>query len=154
MSETVEPRADSRPGGHGGNPGTPRPAVGAAVDLGSNSVHLLVAAIADHRLRPLLDESSFLGLGSAVDDRAHLGAQARDRLAHVLAGYAARARELCASTITMLGTEPLRRAADAPRIVADVERGSGVPVHVLSHEEEAFLTMIGVTSGWPVENET
>lgn len=133
---------------------TAPPTVGAAVDLGSNSVHLLVAAIADHRLRPLLDESSFLGLGAAVDERAHLGPQARDELARVLADYAARARELGASTITLLGTEPLRRAADASRIVADVERGSGVPVHVLSHEEEAFLTMIGVTSGWPVENET
>ena len=133
---------------------TAPPAVVAAVDLGSNSVHLLVAAIADHRLRPLIDESSFLGLGAAVDERAHLGAQARDELARVLADYAARARDLGASTITLLGTEPLRRAADASRIVADVERDSGVPVHVLSHEEEAFLTMIGVTSGWPVENET
>ncbi len=143
----------STQGGVPSDAGT-RPSVGAAVDLGSNSVHLVVAAIADHRLRPLVDESSFLGLGAAVDDRAHLGPGARSQLADVLGGYATTARDLGASTITLLGTEPLRRAADGARIVVDVERRAGVPLHVLTHEEEAFLTMIGVTSGFPVENET
>jgi exopolyphosphatase / guanosine-5'-triphosphate,3'-diphosphate pyrophosphatase len=134
--------------------GVTRPTVGAAVDLGSNSVHLVVAAVVDHRLRPLIDESSFLGLGAAVDDRAHLGPEARSRLADLLGSYATKARDMGASTITLLGTEPLRRAADGARIVVDVERRAGVPLHVLTHEEEAFLTMIGVTSGFPVENET
>jgi exopolyphosphatase/guanosine-5'-triphosphate,3'-diphosphate pyrophosphatase len=132
---------------------TLRPAIGAAVDLGSNSVHLLVSAIADHRLRPLTDESVFLGLGAAVDSRAYLGRSARDALMAALRDYASKARDLGASAITLMGTEPLRRAADAAQIVDETERATGVPLHVLSHEEEAFLTMIGVTSGWPVENE-
>ena len=136
------------------SPVTTRPPIGAAVDLGSNSVHVVVAEIADHRLRPLVDESSFLGLGAAVDARAHLGAQARADLAAVLADYATRARELGASRMTLLGTEPLRRAADGARIAAEVERATGVPLDVLSHEEEALLTLIGVTAGYPVEGET
>jgi exopolyphosphatase/pppGpp-phosphohydrolase len=40
--------------------------VGAVVDLGSTSVHLLVASLDGHRLTPLVDESVFLGLGKAV----------------------------------------------------------------------------------------
>ena len=128
--------------------------VEAAIDLGSNSVHVVVAEVGDHRLRPLLDESVFLGLGAAVDTRAHLGQVARAELAAVLEGYAERSRALRASSVTLLGTEPLRRAADGARIVDEVERSTGVPLHVLSHEEEAYLTMVGVTSGWPVENET
>ena len=130
------------------------PSVGAAVDLGSNSVHLLVAAIDGHRLRPLADESVFLGLGAAVDGRAHLGRPARDELTTALARYADRARMLGAAHVTFLGTEPLRRAADAGRIVGDVEGRTAVPLHVLSHEEEAYLTVVGVTGGWPVEHET
>ncbi len=130
------------------------PRIGASVDLGSTSVHLLVAEIVGHRLEPLLDESAFLGLGVAIDDRAHLGADARAELAATLAGYAATARRLGATTITLMGTEPIRRAADAPRIVAEVEAATGVPLHVLSHEEEAFLTLIGVTQGRPVRQET
>jgi exopolyphosphatase/guanosine-5'-triphosphate,3'-diphosphate pyrophosphatase len=130
------------------------PIVGASVDLGSNSVHLLVAAIDGHELRTLVDESAFLGLGAAVDDHAHLGAARRAELAETLVGYATTARELGAAHITFMGTEPIRRAADAARIQADIERASGVPLHVLSHEEEAYLTLVGVTSGQPVAHET
>ena len=133
---------------------TDRPSVGAAVDLGSNSVHLLAAGIHGHQLRPLADESVFLGLGDAVDTSAHLGAPARAELATVLARYADRARELGASHITFLGTEPIRRAADGAHVVADVEHATGIPLHVLSHEEEAYLTLIGVTAGMPVSQET
>ena len=130
-----------------------RPHVGASVDLGSNSVHLLVAELDGHELRPLVDESVFLGLGAAIDDQAHLGTARRAELVEALERYATTARALGASTITFMGTEPIRRAADAARIVADVERATGVPLHVLSHEEEAYLTLVGVTTGMPVMHE-
>ncbi len=130
------------------------PRIGAAVDLGSNSVHLLIAAIDGHELRPLVDESVFLGLGAAVDGRAHLGAAARAALVEALTLYAATARGLGAQTITFLGTEPIRRAADAARVVAEVEAGTGIPVDVLTHEEEAYLTLVGVTGGRSVASET
>jgi exopolyphosphatase/guanosine-5'-triphosphate,3'-diphosphate pyrophosphatase len=134
---------------------TARPAVGASVDLGSNSVHLLVGEIeAGHLLRPLADESAFLGLGAAVDARANLGAETRGELVTRLAGYIATAQALGATHITLLGTEPIRRADDAARVVAEVEEGTGVPLFVLSHEEEAYLTLIGVTAGQPVRAET
>jgi exopolyphosphatase/guanosine-5'-triphosphate,3'-diphosphate pyrophosphatase len=129
-------------------------AVGASVDLGSNSVHLLVAEIAGHRLAPIVDESVFLGLGAAIAERGLLGARARAELAETLAGYADTSRRLGALHVTFVGTEPIRRAADAGRIVADVGARSGVPLHVLSHEEEAFATLIGVTGGRPVTRET
>ncbi len=131
-----------------------RPHVGASVDLGSNSVHLLVAEIDGHALGSLVDESVFLGLGAAVDEQAHLGAARRVELAEVLVRYATTARQLGAGAITFMGTEPIRRAADAARIVADVQEASGVGLHVLSHEEEAYLTLVGVTLGQPVVHET
>ena len=131
-----------------------RPPVGASVDLGSNSVHLLVASVAGHELRSLADESVFLGLGAAIDDHAHLGAARRAALVVALVRYATTARQLGAADITFMGTEPIRRAADAARIVDEVERATGIPLHVLSHEEEAYLTLVGVTSGQPVTHET
>jgi exopolyphosphatase/pppGpp-phosphohydrolase len=133
---------------------TTRPPVGAAVDLGSNSVHLLVAAVTGHRLRPIVDESAFLGLGATVDAQGHLGAAARRQLCETLTRYATTARQLGATEITFMGTEPIRRAADGARIVREVEAESGVPLHVLSHEEEAYLTLIGATHGRPVTHET
>jgi exopolyphosphatase / guanosine-5'-triphosphate,3'-diphosphate pyrophosphatase len=131
-----------------------RPPIGASVDLGSNSVHLLVASVAGHGLTPLADESAFLGLGAAVDDYAALGPARRAELVDTLVRYATTARQLGASRITFMGTEPIRRAADSARIVVDVETASGVPLHVLTHEEEAYLTLVGVTAGLPVAHET
>lgn len=130
------------------------PVVGASVDLGSNSVHLLVAGIQEHRLDPLVDESVFLGLGKSVDSTGHLGPVARAGLVEALVHYAEIARELGAERITFIGTEPIRRAADGATIAADVERATGVPLYVLTHEEEAYLTVVGVTAGRPVEDET
>src|SRR4051794_13793256 len=51
--------------------------VGAAVDIGSNSVHLLVAAVTADDLEALVDESVFLGLGTAIAARGYLGGPAR-----------------------------------------------------------------------------
>ncbi|MCI0581272.1 MAG: hypothetical protein L0227_00010, partial [Chloroflexi bacterium] len=97
---------------------TPRPAarrrvpVGAAVDVGAYSVHLLVAEVHGHRLVPLLDESSTLGLGAVVDERGELGFEAGYRLVETLVGYAETARSRGAGTIAFVATDPLRRAAD------------------------------------------
>jgi exopolyphosphatase / guanosine-5'-triphosphate,3'-diphosphate pyrophosphatase len=127
--------------------------IGAAVDLGSTSVHLLVARIVDHRIEPLIDQSVFLGLGAAVERDGLLGATGRMELVDALAGYALQAREAGARAMTFVGTEPLRRLADAARIVSEVDAAAGVPLHVLGHEEEAFLTLIGVTEGQPVDHD-
>ena len=134
-------------------PGLPDRRVGAVVDLGSTSVHHLVAAIDAHSLEILVDESTFLGLGAAAEERGALGPAGREELVDTLAGYAWTARSHGARNITFIGTEPLRRLADAARIVAEVDAGTGVPVHVLRHEEEALLTLLGVTGGAPVERD-
>ena len=69
------------------------PVVVAAVDCGSNSVHLLVAVVARHRIEPLVDESVFLGLGPAADERV-FGEAARGALVAALVGYGETARRL------------------------------------------------------------
>jgi exopolyphosphatase/guanosine-5'-triphosphate,3'-diphosphate pyrophosphatase len=127
--------------------------IGAAVDLGSTSVHLLVAGVVNHRVEPIVDESVFLGLGEAVEAKGLLGDGGRRALVDVLARYVSLARNRGSSAVTFVGTEPLRRLADASRIVHEVERGTGVPLHVLSHDEEAFLVLMGVTEGRPVEHD-
>ena len=130
-----------------------RPPVGAAIDVGSNSVHALVAEVHGHRLVSLLDTSEFLGLGRSVEEGGAFGTDLVERLAVTLAGYVERARELGAGPISILGTDPLRRAADASDAVALVEARTGVRVDVIDHEEEALLTLLGVTAGRPVLRE-
>jgi exopolyphosphatase/guanosine-5'-triphosphate,3'-diphosphate pyrophosphatase len=126
---------------------------GAAIDLGSTSVHLLVARPERDGLVVLDDESAFLGLGAAVDGTGSLGAAGRATLVETVAGYVERARSLGAARPIVIGTEPLRRLADATRIVAEVSAGTGAPMAVLEHEEEALLTLVGLTAGRAVQGD-
>ena len=100
---------------------------------------------------PLADESALLGLGTLVDAGGLIPADARGPLLATLAGCAATARGLGAERIAFVGTEPLRRAADARSVVVAVEAATGVPFHVVDHREEGLLTLLGATSGRAVE---
>lgn len=124
-------------------------AIAAAVDIGSYSVHLLVAEVGGHALRVVHDESAFLGLGRRLIETGRLGA-ARSTLRETIEGYVAHAGALGARTITIVGTDPLRRAADGRGAVEDIRASTGIEVAVLEHEEEAMLALIGVMLGRPV----
>jgi exopolyphosphatase/guanosine-5'-triphosphate,3'-diphosphate pyrophosphatase len=127
------------------------PEVIAAVDIGSNSAHLLVALVDDRTVTPLADESALLGLGSIVDREGRLPFSARVALIDALDRFVAMARRWHAHELVLLGAEPFRRAIDADE-VSDVVLGRiGVPIVVLDHAEEAELTLLGVTRGTPVE---
>ena len=119
----------------------------ASADAGSNSVHLFVAIVSGHRLEPIYDESAFLGLGAAVDAQGRLGTAKREQLTSTLARFAGIARDLGAISITFVATEPLRRATDAQKAAAEVRAATGVPLEILTQDEEALLTLIGVTHG-------
>jgi exopolyphosphatase/guanosine-5'-triphosphate,3'-diphosphate pyrophosphatase len=120
--------------------------VRAAIDLGSNSIHLLVAAVARVQISPIVDESAFVGLGSAAENGT-FGPTLADGIVVAVGRFVDVARHLDAATIAVAGTEPFRRAADAGRVVRAIERQLGVPCHVLDHREEALLTLLGVTAG-------
>lgn len=112
-----------------------------------------MAVVRGHQLEPLVDESAFLGLGRIVDERGYLGEEAARELIVTLGSYANRARQLGATRICFVGTEPLRRAADAAKVVDSVWRESRVPLHVVRHSEEALLTLLGATAGQPLAGE-
>jgi exopolyphosphatase/guanosine-5'-triphosphate,3'-diphosphate pyrophosphatase len=127
------------------------PEVIAAVDIGSNSAHLLVALVDDRTVTPLADESALLGLGGIVDVEGRLPFAARASLIDALDGFARTARRWHARELLLLGAEPLRRAADASEVSDMVLGRVGVPIVIIDHAEEAELTLLGVTRGTPVE---
>lgn len=106
-----------------------------------------------HRLEPIVDESVFLGLGDRVDMAGTLGPAKRAELVAALVRYAVTARRLGAVRISFVGTEPLRRAADAATAVHEVGAAAGAPLFVIDPREEAELTLLGVTLGQPIVRE-
>lgn len=134
--------------------GSRRAPVGAAVDVGAYSVHLLIAEVHGHRLVPLVDESVTLGLGTIVDQRGELGFLAGMRLLETLERYADTARSLAATSIAFVATDPLRRAGDAKTIIEVVAARTGIETEVLEHDEEALLALLGVQAGHPIRRDT
>lgn len=142
-----------RDGDDGREPARAGPGVvAAAVDIGATSVHLVVARVRGHELESLRDESAFLRLGDRLQASPLLGAEARRELLAVLRGWQAAAIELGADRLTVVGTEPMRRAADAAGLIHEAA-AHGIPVHVLDHDEEGVLTLLGATAGMPVAHD-
>jgi exopolyphosphatase / guanosine-5'-triphosphate,3'-diphosphate pyrophosphatase len=125
----------------------------AAVDIGSYSVHLLVARVTGRRVEPLHDESAYLGLGRTIDREGRIGS-ARAELTATLAAFRIAALSRDASAMTIVGTDPLRRAPDAAEAHAEIRAATGLEVAELSHEEEAAMALLGVTGGRPVVRTT
>jgi exopolyphosphatase/guanosine-5'-triphosphate,3'-diphosphate pyrophosphatase len=128
--------------------------IAAAVDVGSNSVHLLVSERTAGEHVVLCDESVLLGLWTMVDMEGFVPEEGVSAAVRALGDYVERALEEDATAITLLATEPLRRASNRTHFCRAVEEATGHPLHVLSHEEEALLTVLGVLDGQPVAEPT
>ena len=125
--------------------------IAAAIDVGSNSVHLLLTELDGEVLR---DESVLLGLGAMVDMEGRIPDEGAAAAIEAISDYVDAAVDEGAEYITLLATEPLRRAANRSRFCEAVEEATGRPLHVLSHDEEALLTALGVLDGEPVDEPT
>ena len=123
--------------------------VAAALDVGSNSVHLLVGELAGDRLVHLHEQSVLLGLGGVVDREGVLPEGMRQAVMGAMRVLQRAARSRGAQAVTLLATEPLRRASNAGDLRQEVERAFRRPLHVLSERAEAQLTYLGVTHGRP-----
>jgi len=120
----------------------------AALDIGSNSVHLLVAHQGPGGVPvPMLDVSHQAAIGRTVVATGALGAELRDELVRTVTGYADQARELGATTLLLLGTEAVRQASDATALTSALRTDTGHAMTVLDRASEGLLTLLGVTGG-------
>ena len=111
----------------------------AAVDIGTNSVKMTVAARGEARLRVLLDTTRITRLGKNVDAAGRLDPEAVRRTLDVLAEFARLAREHGAAHIAAVGTSALRDAENGPDFVAQAAQTLGGTVEVISGDREAHL---------------
>jgi exopolyphosphatase/guanosine-5'-triphosphate,3'-diphosphate pyrophosphatase len=121
----------------------------AAVDLGTNSVRLLVArAVAgEGGLQELARDTVITRIGQGVDRTGRLGEEPLRRTIEVVERYCRRARALGAERVHLAATSAVRDAEDRDRLGEAVERLTGGPMEVLSGEDEARLSFLGATRG-------
>lgn len=126
-------------------------AVFAAIDIGSNTVHMLVAASDGTTIRRLDDDSVHLRLGADLElVGAIRESKVRDTADAVL-GFVERAEAEGAREIRLLATQAVREAANRAEVVHAIESMTGLPVAVLDPEREAYFAVLGaaLTRSWP-----
>lgn len=119
----------------------------AAVDMGTNSIRLLVADTADGALEEVARDMVITRLGEGVDETGQLKSEALARTMAVLARYARRARALGAERIRVGATSAVRDAVSRDALFNVVTAISGAEPEVLSGEREAGLSFLGATDG-------
>ena len=118
----------------------------AVIDIGTNSVKLLVADVAGHEIRPICEQSKQTRLGHGFYETHRLQADAIDSTAKAVLAFAAVAREAQAVSVRVLATSAAREAVNRQELVTAVEQTSGLKVEVISGDEEADLGYQGVTT--------
>lgn len=119
----------------------------AAIDIGTNSVLLLVAERRGDELCPLIERATITRLGQGVDATRTLAPEAVERTLTCLARYGDELRALGAERIDVVGTSAMRDAAGGEAFVARARELLGVAPRVISGEEEAALTFVGALTG-------
>lgn len=141
MSEGPRPGAEPSVLGSG--------ATVAAVDLGSNSFHMVIARWLGHDLQVLDRLRDPVRLAEGLDAQRHLSAAAQARALASLAQFGQRLRHLEPRYLRAVATNTFRRARGLDRFRADAEAALGLPIEVLAGHEEARLIYLGVAQTSP-----
>ncbi len=122
----------------------------AAVDIGTNSIRLLVADVdgsgRDAKLRPLDRRMRITRLGQGVDRARALAADAIDRTVDVLREYRAALNDHHVERLRATATSAARDASNRDEFFASVRDVLGAMPELLSGEEEARLSFLGATA--------
>jgi exopolyphosphatase/guanosine-5'-triphosphate,3'-diphosphate pyrophosphatase len=117
----------------------------AAVDIGSNTIHALVADVVKGRLQDVAHYVEMPELGAQVAKSGVIGSRAKPALA-ALQRVVGQAQQHGYSQLIAGATQAVRQASDGAAFVRRAGEVIGVPVHVLSPEREADLSFMGVAS--------
>jgi len=118
----------------------------AVIDIGTNSVKLLVADVSGCDVQPVVEDSKQTRLGRGFYETQLLRQETIDSTAAAVARFAAIARSLSAKTIRVIATSAARDAKNPSTLTTAVEREAGLQVEIISGEREAELVFQGVTS--------
>jgi exopolyphosphatase/guanosine-5'-triphosphate,3'-diphosphate pyrophosphatase len=125
----------------------------AAIDIGTNTVLLLVAEMRDGRLVAVEEHATITRLGQGVDKTRQLAPEAVERTNACLDRYADIVRRLGATKIDVVGTSAMRDAGGGEAVRAHVKARFGVEARAISGDEEARLTFAGALSGLTLPGE-
>ncbi len=118
----------------------------AVIDVGTNSVKLLVADVEGHDVRPVCEESKQTRLGRGFYETQRLQPEPIAKTAKAVSTFAEMARDLKAASIRIIATSAARDAVNPQELISAIESASDLKVEIISGEQEAEWAFHGVTT--------
>lgn len=119
------------------------------VDVGSNSVRLVVFDGAARSPAYFYNEKIMCGLGAGLGQTGRLNPEGRVRALAALQRFQSLAKGMGIPPLTVVATAAMREATDGLEFRAEVARATGLDIWIIDGEEEARLSAQGVLLGWP-----
>jgi len=121
----------------------------AAIDLGSNSFHMVVARYTLGQLRTVDRIREMVRMAEGLDERGNLSAAVRLRALECLSRFGQRIRDIPPTRVRALATNTVRRLASPQAFLVPAESALGHAIEVVSGREEARLVYLGVAQAHP-----
>lgn len=118
----------------------------ASIDIGTNTLRLLIAEIENKKLKPIFLRRVITRLGGDYKENIGIAPQAQERTVKVLELFAEKIKEYNAKEIRAVATSVVRRAKNKKEFLMNVFKRTGIDVTVISGDEEARLSLLGVLS--------
>jgi len=119
----------------------------AAVDLGSNSFHMLVARRENGELRVIDRIREMVRIAGGLDASGRLAPETRSRALECLARFGQRLADIPGPQVRAVGTQTFRRLLNPQHFLVVAETALGCPIDIISGREEARVVWLGVTEG-------
>ncbi len=117
----------------------------AIIDVGSNSVKLLIADVIEGVVTPIVHKGEQTRLGRGVFDTGRLRPEAISDTARAVSAFAARAKKESAETVRVLATSAVREAGNSDQLAVAIAAG-GLELEIIDGQTEAELVLRGVRS--------
>lgn len=125
----------------------------AAIDLGSNSFHMIVARIADGRLQIIDRLRESVRLASGLQEDKSLSGESQSRALDCLRRFGQRLRAMPEGSVRAVGTNTLRQVRGSGEFLAQAQQALGHPIEIIAGREEARLVYLGVSHGLDTSDE-
>lgn len=119
------------------------------VDVGSNSVRMVVFDGAARSPAYFYNEKIMCGLGKGLAETGRLNPEGKVRALAALKRFSLLADGMGAAPLTVVATAATRESVDGPEFQEQIQRETGLKLHVIDGDEEARLSAQGVLLGWP-----
>ncbi|WP_110341579.1 exopolyphosphatase [Nitrosomonas sp. Nm84] len=116
----------------------------AAVDLGSNSFHMIVASLVDGRLQIIDRMKDMVRLASGLNDKHELSKESMQQALECLQRFGQRIRDIPHVNVRAVGTNTLRQARNGGVFLSQAHSALGHPIEIIAGREEARLIYSGV----------